>query len=65
VIELIDSFKELVNKRAIIVHDDGQRSDSVTGIIKEIGDDSVRIETDAFRSIWINTRYIIKIKEVR
>lgn len=50
-----------------MVHDDGGENESVgiTGYIKEIKEDAVRVETDAHRSIWLNSRYIIKVKEVR
>jgi len=64
---MIEALKELLNKRAIVVIDSTYRgqNESVSGIIKEIKDGSVRVETDALRSIWLNSKYIIEVKEVR
>lgn len=62
---MIEVLKELMNKRVVVVHDDGDRSEGIIGYIKEIKEGAVRVETDACRSIWLNSKYIIKVKEVR
>jgi len=53
---MIEVLKRLLDKRAIVVIDSkyGGQNESVSGVIKEIRDGSVRVETDAFRSIWLN-----------